>query len=100
MMRPWRNRRLLVFLALGAALFMASPAPGATGVGSLARKTFKSATQALGIAKSANKRSKLAMDRAEDAVNYAESIEGVEGPQGPAGADGAQGLAGADGADG
>src|SRR6185503_18061830 len=87
--------RVLVCVALGAALFAASPAASATGVGSLARKTFKSATEALGIAKSANKRSKLAMDRAEDAVSYAESLEG--GPAGPAGAVGPAGAQGEQG---
>ena len=51
-----RRTRLLVLLALGAAMLAAAPAPGATSFASLARKSFKSATQALGIAKSAAQR--------------------------------------------
>ncbi len=120
---PTGRKRLLVFLAVAAALLLAAPAPGATGFGSLARKSFKTATKALGLAKSANKRSKIALQRADDALDFSEALgidgepgadgpagpqgeTGATGPQGPAGpqgetgATGPQGPAGADGADG
>ncbi len=93
------RKRLLVFLAVGAALLLAAPAPGATGFGALAKKSFKSATKALGLAKTANERSKTAVNRADEALDFAESLEvnsvpGGPGPAGPAGADGAAGPQG------
>ena len=96
---------MLVFLAVAAVLLLAAPAPGATGFGSLARKSFKTATEALGLAKSANKRSKIALQRADDALDFAEALgidsetgaDGPAGPQGETGATGPQGPAGPQG---
>ncbi len=74
---------------------MAAPAPGATGFGALAKKTYKSATKALGLAKTANERSKDAINRADEALDYAESIEeGTQGAEGAGWSRGPQGPAG------
>src|SRR5215208_1685137 len=89
-----RRSRLLIFLVLGAALLLAAPAPGATGFGGMARKGLKNAAQALGLAKAADKRSKSAMSRADEALNLAEANRGTAGPAGPQGPAGLGGVAG------
>ena len=64
--------------------------------GALAKKSFKGATKALGLAKSANKRSKTAVNRADEALDFAESLEvnSVPGGPGPGVRRGADGAAG------
>jgi collagen triple helix repeat protein len=87
-----RSRRLTIIIGISLIVLLAGtvspalggPTPGRAGAGALAK-----AKRALGLAKQADKRSKLALKRA-----------GTPGPPGPPGAPGARGSEGFDGADG
>src|SRR5919107_1011764 len=103
-MTRFKNARNLILALFAVGLLAAAPAPGATSFASLARKGFKTATQALGIAKTADKRARAADSRASEALEVAQSIEpgtqGEPGQPGEAGAPGEPGAAGPEGAQG
>lgn len=85
-----RSRLLTIFLGIALIALLAgivSPALGGPRTSAAVGSALKTAKRALGLAKQADRRSKLALKKA-----------GVPGPQGPPGARGAEGFDGQDGA--
>lgn len=85
-----RSRLLTIFLGIALIALLGgivSPALGGPRTSAAAGSALKTAKRALGLAKQADRRSKLALTKA-----------GVPGPQGPPGARGAEGFDGQDGA--
>jgi hypothetical protein len=86
---------LAVICALGASSAAAEVGPAAS-VSDDAGKALKKAKEALGLARSADRKASSALRRA----NKVKSLGGVAGPQGPPGPQGARGPEGFDGRDG
>ena len=88
-----RSRLLTIFFGfalVGLLGGIVSPAMGGPTTSAAARSTLKTAKRALGLAKQADRRSKLALKKA--------ATPGPPGPQGPPGSRGAEGFDGDDGA--
>ena len=105
-----RQHPLTILIAIACIALLAgtvSPAFGGPTAPAAVAKGLKTAKRALGIAKQADKRSKLALAAAQKTgpagprgQRGSEGLDGAEGPRGPAGAKGATGPQGATGAQG
>jgi hypothetical protein len=88
-----RSRLLTIFFGFALVALLGgvvSPAMGGPTTSAAAGSAMKTAKRALGLAKKADRRSKLALKKA--------GVAGPQGPQGPPGSRGAEGFDGDDGA--